>query len=85
MSYAKRVTIDFPENLYRIIKAFTAFHDSTVRDFVLSAVSKELKNNNIKLPNDLTIKTFKSTDAGKDLESYDSFNDLLEEIQSGNK
>jgi hypothetical protein len=82
MHNIKRVSIDFPENLYRIIKTFTAFNDSSVKSFVLDAVSKELTKNNIKIPNEETMKTFEDTDKGKNLHSYDSFNALLSEIQT---
>lgn len=85
MSHTKRVTIDFPEDLYRIIKTFAAFHDSSVKSFVLDAVSKELSNNHIKIPNDLTLKTFSDTDKGKNLESHKSFNELLSKISSKKK
>ena len=81
MASVKRVTIDFPEELYRTIKAFTAFQDSTIKDFVLGAVSRDLIQKKIKIPNLETIQTFKDTDAGKNIEDYESFNDLLKDIQ----
>lgn len=81
----KRVTIDFPSELYRTIKSFTAFYDLSIRDFVLKAVSHELRENNIKIPNKETLQTFKKTDSGKELHSYKSFDALLLDLKKNKK
>mgnify|MGYP003330505267 CR=1 FL=1 len=82
---SKRVTIDFPNDLYRMIKTFTAFTDSSVKDFVLKSVNRELSRNNINIPNQETLNTFKKTDEGKELEEHSSFNDFLSAVNQGIK
>lgn len=81
MAHTKRVTIDFPENLYRTLKAFTAFNDSSIKSFVLNAISKDLLDRKIKIANEQTLQTFKDTDEGKNIESVNNFNELLSAIQ----
>lgn len=77
---SKRVTIDFPNDIYRMVKTFTAFTDSSVREFVLKAVNKELVRNNIHIPNDETLETFAKTDQGEGLEEFNDFNSFLESV-----
>ncbi len=38
----KRVTLDFPSELYRMVKAFAAFNDLSIKSFIVDAVNKEL-------------------------------------------
>ena len=76
----KRVTIDFPEETYRVIKAFSAFNDLSVRNFVLNAVNNQLIKEKIKIPNKETLSTFQETDAEKNFEKYQNFNELLEDL-----
>lgn len=73
----KRVTIDFPSEIYRMIKAFSAFNDSSVKDFVLKAVRQELNRNHINIPNNQTSQTMQKTDLGKDLEEHENFSNFL--------
>jgi hypothetical protein len=80
MSDVKRVTIEFPEEIYRIMKSFTAFNDSSVKNFVINAVNKELIENNIKIPNAATLQTFEDTDNNKNTEQYNNFSEFLSQI-----
>tara|TARA_Y100000389_G_scaffold196144_1_gene228574 strand:+ start:1341 stop:1595 length:255 start_codon:yes stop_codon:yes gene_type:complete len=80
MSDVKRVTIEFPEEIYRIMKSFTAFNDSSVKNFVINAVNKELIENNIKIPNATTLQTFEDTDNNKNTEQYNNFSKFLSQI-----
>lgn len=80
MSDVKRVTIEFPEEIYRIMKSFTAFNDSSVKNFVIKAVNKELIENNIKIPNATTLQTFEDTDNNKNTEQYNDFSEFLSQI-----
>ncbi|MDB2550532.1 hypothetical protein N9X24_01550 [Rickettsiales bacterium] len=80
MSDVKRVTIEFPEEIYRIMKSFTAFNDSSVKNFVIKAVNKELIENNIKIPNATTLQTFEDTDNNKNTEQYNNFSEFLSQI-----
>jgi hypothetical protein len=80
MSDVKRVTIEFPEEIYRIMKSFTAFNDSSVKNFVINAVNKELIENNIKIPNATTLQTFEDTDNNKNTEQYNNFSEFLSQI-----
>ena len=63
--------------MYRIMKSFTSFHDSSIKKFVVSAVSKELIENNIKIPNAKTLQTFTDDDSKKNLEECNDFSHLL--------
>lgn len=81
----QRVTIDFPFELYRTVRTFAAFHDLSIRDFVLGAVSGELEKNDVKIPNSATLKTFKKTDAGKELHKHSSFNALMTDLKKKKK
>lgn len=81
----QRVTIDFPSDLYRTLRTFAAFHDLSIKDFVIGAVNHELEKNNVKVPNSATLKTFKKTDAGKELHKYNSFNALLTDLKKKKK
>lgn len=81
----QRVTIDFPADLYRTIRTFAAFHDLSIKDFVIGAVNHELAKNKVKVPNSATVKTFKKTDAGKELHKYNSFNALLTDLKKNKK
>tara|TARA_B110000259_G_C13840023_1_gene332296 strand:- start:294 stop:548 length:255 start_codon:yes stop_codon:yes gene_type:complete len=80
MSDVKRVTIEFPEEIYRIMKSFTAFNDSSVKNFVINAVNKELIENNIRIPNSTTLQTFEDTDNNKNTEQYNNFSEFLSQI-----
>jgi hypothetical protein len=80
MSDVKRVTIEFPEEIYRIMKSFTAFNDSSIKKFVINAVNKELIENNIKIPNSTTLQTFEDTDNNKNTEQYNNFSEFLSQI-----
>ncbi len=80
MSDVKRVTIEFPEEIYRIMKSFTAFNDSSVKNFVINAVNKELIENNIRIPNATTLQTFEDTDNNKNTEQYNNFSEFLSQI-----
>ena len=77
---SKRVTIDFPPDLYRMMKTFSAFNDFSVKDFVLKAVNRELSRNNVNIPNQETINTFSKTDSGKELEEFNDFNSFIETL-----
>ena len=79
---SKRVTIDFPPDLYRIIKTFSAFNDFSVKDFVLKAVNKELSRNNIKVPNQETIETFNKTDNQQELEEFKDFGNFIKAVNN---
>ena len=77
---SKRVTIDFPQDLYRMMKTFTAYNDSSIKDFVLKSVNRELHRNNVDVPNQKTLETFEKTDKGEELEEYHSFKDFLDAV-----
>ena len=77
----KRITLDFPEDLYRIVKTFAAFYDLSIKDVIVKAVSKELSENNINIPNQETIKTFKKTNKKSGLLKHNSFDALLSDLR----
>lgn len=81
----KRVTIDFPTEIYRMAKAFTAFNELSIREFVVNAVSRELTRNKVNIPNEETLKTFAKTDKGKGLKHYESFDSLLLDLKKKKK
>jgi hypothetical protein len=78
----KRVTIDFPAELYKAIKMVSAMKDSTIKSFVIDAVKTKLAKNG-RTPNEATKKalsqSLKDESTGK-LTAFSDVEDLFRHI-----
>ncbi len=77
MSYI-RMSIDISRDLHKIIKTLSLLKSSTIRDYVVEAITdKILKESYL---NEETIKILEKSDKGLDLNMYDDLEDLYKKI-----
>jgi hypothetical protein len=83
-----KMTINVPEDLYKMIKAQSAFNGSTIKDYVVRTISSSMKNQKDKIekktlrkkiPNKTTLKAIKEYELGK-FTSYKSSEELFAKL-----
>jgi antitoxin component of RelBE/YafQ-DinJ toxin-antitoxin module len=80
-----RVTVDFPRESHRTLKAVAALNDMSIQDFVRSCVedriSEKMKTRSkAKKPNARTRKAIKDAEAGRGLKTAKDVEDLKKQL-----
>lgn len=84
------MTINVPEDLYKMIKVQSAVNGSTIKDYVVGTISNSMKNSSAKptkitknlrkkIPNKTTVKALKQYEKGE-FTSYNSSEELFAEL-----
>lgn len=71
-----RLSIDIPKIEHKRLKALAALRGTSVKEIVLNCIHETL----YKDPNELTKKVLKETREGKNLNYYDSVDDMIEKL-----
>ncbi len=87
-----KMTINVPEDLYKMIKVQSAVNGSTIREYVIGTISSSMKsgdkkivktaitkNLRKKIPNKTTLKALKEYDQGK-ITKYNNSEELFAEL-----
>lgn len=75
-----RLSIEVNPQLHRQIKMYSALHQQTIRDYVLSSVLEKIQSETYQIPTDLTEQILKATDENKDLKQFNSADDLFKDL-----
>ncbi len=82
-----RMSIDVPADLHRLAKMTAAYHEQTIREFVIEQIRKAIprktakkKAAKSKQPNRLTRSTIEKSIRGEDVSAYASYDDFLREM-----
>ncbi len=83
-----KMTINVPEDLYKMIKVQSAVNGSTIKDYVVGTMSNSMKiiqkpaKNNLKkkIPNKTTLKALKQYERGE-ITKYNSSEELFTELR----
>ena len=78
MKTKTRVTVDFPIDEHRRLKAVSAILGISMQEYIITCVEENLYSKNI--PNQETLKVFKETDEGKNLNVYKSVDELIKKF-----
>lgn len=73
-----RVTVDFPNDEHKRLKAVAALLGVSIKDYIIFCVEEMLYSKNI--PNKKTKKVFAETDEGKNLTACKNIDDLIEKL-----
>ena len=73
-----RVTVDFPRTEHRRLKAVAALTGVSMQQYIIGCVEEKLYSENI--PNAKTRKVFKKTDEGKNLNAFETVDDLIKKL-----
>ena len=73
-----RMTIDVPDDEHRKLKALAALRGISMKQLVLEILYRELYSKN--LSNEETLRVFKETDEGKNLQRFDHVEDMLKSL-----
>lgn len=73
-----RLTFELPIIDHKKLKALAALEGVSLKELILFCLKKHLLDEST--PNEETIKTFKETDAGKNLIRYKSADDMIEKL-----
>lgn len=73
-----RVTVDFPQEEHKRLKAVAALMGVSIKDYIIICVEEKLFSQNI--PNRKTRKVFEETDQGKNLTACENVEDLIEKL-----
>ena len=73
-----RVTVDFPNEEHKRIKAVAALMGMSIKDYIILCVEEKIFSKNI--PNKKTKKVFEQTDQGKNLTACANVDDIIEKL-----
>jgi antitoxin component of RelBE/YafQ-DinJ toxin-antitoxin module len=78
MSNTTRVTVDFPNEEHKRLKAVAALMGMSIKDYIILCVEEKIFSKNI--PNKKTKKVFEETDRGKNLTACENVDDMIEKL-----
>jgi antitoxin component of RelBE/YafQ-DinJ toxin-antitoxin module len=78
MNNTTRVTVDFPHEEHKRLKAVAALMGMSIKDYIILCVEEKIFSKNI--PNKKTKKIFEETDQGKNLTACENVDDMLEKL-----
>lgn len=73
-----RVTVDFPHEEHRRLKAVAALMGVSIKDYIIICVEEKMFSKNI--PNSKTRRVFEDTDQGKNLTACENVDDLIHKL-----
>ena len=73
-----RVTVDFPQEEHKRLKAVAALMGMSIKDYIILCVEEKIFSKNI--PNKKTKKIFEETDQGKNLTACENVDDMIEKL-----
>lgn len=73
-----RVTVDFPQDEHKRLKAVAALMGVSMQQYIIGCVEEKLYSENV--PNAKTRKVFKETDEAKNLNACENVNDLIKKL-----
>jgi hypothetical protein len=71
-----RLTIDLPKADHKRLKMAASMMDTSMKELVLMSVAEFMQ----KKPNKVTVKAIKQSAAGKNLQKFESLEDLFEDL-----
>jgi len=80
-----RVTVDFPIDKHRTLKAVAALNDMSIQDFVRTCVEEKISKNkkvtkSLKKPNARTKRAIKDVEAGRGLKTAKDVEELKKQL-----
>lgn len=74
------VNINISDEDKKALEVFIEVQDSSMEEFIISAMREKIAREKSRTPNKTTLETFHKTDRGEELMQYDDFNSLLIDI-----
>lgn len=73
-----RVTVDFPQEEHKRLKAVAALLGVSMQEYIIGCVEEKLYSENI--PNAKTLKVFRETEEGRGLNACKNVDDLIKKL-----
>jgi len=75
-----RINIEIPDEEHQKLKIISAINSTSIKDFVLEAISEKINSQLLKKPNTETLEAFKETDAGIGITKHNNLEDLFKDL-----